>query len=94
MWLPQDDQSACRLDAMPRSGGFVIPDADFRPVYLDRDPPIVLNRDQGPAAVLQRVALPGQLGLDEVDLMTRRVEGAFRVIHTVESGSRGLVSHR
>jgi hypothetical protein len=28
-----------------------------------------------------------------VDLVTRRVQGAFRVIHTVEGGSRGLPTH-
>lgn len=71
LWVPQNHVSTGRLDEVPTSDGVVIPDADRLSVYVDRDPPIVVNRCQGPAAALRRITFPGQLRLDEVDLVAR-----------------------
>ncbi len=54
----------------------MVPESEKLANHIDRDPAVIEHRHDRPVAVLGWVVISGQLRLDEVRLVPRRVEGA------------------
>jgi hypothetical protein len=69
----------------------MVPESKKLAIHLNGDPAIVLNGHEGAGAVLRWFICPGELRLDEVGLMPRRVKGAAFQPTVGTKGAIGLL---